>query len=168
MKTRKRLVLASILVVLALALPSTALANKRIWQASISYANELHEVVGSTAQGSAAFGTNLGGGSMFFTVQVRNLSGPPTGAHIHAPASTSENAPIIISLCGAPGPAALATCTFSDGTLSIQGEITSNLLYAWGITPNQFISYLDNGQAYVNVHTALNPGGEARGQIYPR
>jgi len=168
MKTSRRFVIATILVVLALALPSTALANKKVWLASISYANELHTVVGSTAQGSASFGINYGGSSMFFSIVVRGLSGPVSSAHIHAPASTSQTAPPVVTLCGSPAPASLATCTYSDGTLSIQGEITSSQLYSAGITPLQLMNYMDSGQAYVNVHTALNPAGEARGQIYPR
>jgi len=135
MKTRRRFVLATILVVLALALPSTALANKKVWLASISSANEVPPATGSSAQGSASFGISYGGSSMFFSVQVRNLSGPVSGVHIHAPATTSTTAPIIVSLCGNPGPAALATCTFADGTLTIQGEITSSLLFTGNYAP---------------------------------
>jgi hypothetical protein len=33
------------------------------------------------------------------------------------------------------------------------------------IDANTLISHLNSGQAYVNVHTVTNPGGEIRGQI---
>ena len=168
MKHSKRFILILVFVVLVLALPTTALANKKLWTAKLSFANELHQVVGSSARGSAVFSSSVGGGSMSFGVQVQGLSGPVGGVHIHAPATTEQNAPVILTLCGNPAPAAVASCTVTDGTLYIQGTIDSSLLLQWGITNRQFIEYLDNGMAYVNVHTALNPAGEARGQIYPR
>lgn len=62
----------------------------------------------------------------------------------------------------------VATCTMDGSTLIIEGEINAALLAAWGVNPAEFMSWLNNGLAYVNVHTALNPAGEARGQVNPR
>jgi len=171
MKISKRLVVVIVLLILVLALPATALAAKKVWIARLSSANELHEVVGANAYGSSFYGTNIGGGSMAFGMQVNGLSGAPTGAHIHAPADTTQNGPVILTLCGNPGPSATgAACPFdaATGSMTLNGTITSPLLQQWGITPAQLFQYLDTGMAYVNVHTALNPAGEARGQIYPR
>jgi Cu/Zn superoxide dismutase len=168
-KIQRSLIVTTVLALLFV-LPTAALANKKVYQARLTTGAELHQVVGSSAVGSATFGTNPNG-SLHFVIQVRNLSGAPMGAHIHAPADTTQNAPVLIPLCGNPSPNATgAACPFdpSTGTMYVEGDITSNLLAQRGVTPAALMGYLDGGLAYVNVHTALNPAGEARGQIYPR
>ena len=161
-----RLVILVSLVVLVFALPATALAYKQIFYARLTTGAELHQVVGSSAAGNATVIT--GPDATRFGITIRNLSGPPSGVHIHAPATPIQNAPVLITLCGAPPPAAIATCSYDSGTLSIQGEITSSLLAQSGVTGAQFMQYLNDGLAYINVHTALNPAGEVRGQIVPQ
>ena len=168
MKKSRRFLLLMVISLLLLAIPITALANKQVWKARLTSSAEVgHEVVGSSAAGAAVFATNPDG-SLHFIMTVRGLSGDVTGAHIHGPATEAENAPIIISLCGSPGPAAVASCTVTDGDLLVEGDITSSLLASWGLSGGTLRSWMDSGQTYVNVHTALNPAGEARGQIFPR
>lgn len=164
MNRSQRVMVILVLAAMMLALPTAALASKRLFQARLSTGAELHQVVGSRASGSAAFGFNTDG-TMQFQIWVTNLSGQPMGVHIHGPADATQNAPVILSLCGSPGPAVLATCSFSNGTLSISGVITSTNLYQWGLSAEQLVSWMEGGLTYVNVHTALNPAGEARGQI---
>lgn len=167
MRSRASLSLIAILLTaLALALPvSTVVARKAVFKASLSTANELHQVVGSNARGSAVLSTAVDG-SINFVVFVRNLSAPATGVHLHAPADATQNAPVLISLCGNPAPAAAGDCTYdADGNLSISGSIGAAQLSAWGVSGAQFMSYLRDGLIYVNVHTPLNPAGEARGQL---
>ena len=164
MKTQRLLVI-TVLVALLLAVPATAQARKNVWKARLTTGAELHEVVGSTASGSAVFGTNPNG-SIRFQMQVMNLSGPVNGAHIHGPADETQNAPVLITLCGNPTPGVVATCELVDGILRVEGSISSSLLASTGVTGRQFFEYLDAGMLYVNVHTALNPAGEVRGQIY--
>jgi hypothetical protein len=163
----RRLTVILVLVALMLALPTTALASKKLFQARLNTGSELHQVVGSRASGSASFGFGVDG-TMQFQIFVANLTGQPTGVHIHGPADVSQNAPIILTLCGNPGPAVLATCSFSNGTMSISGAITPNNLSQWGITAQTLVGWMEDGLTYVNVHTALNPAGEVRGQIYLR
>jgi hypothetical protein len=167
MRKSTRIILLFILAALILALPTTALANKKIWTARISYANELHEVVGSRASGSASF-ASFPDGTLRFMISVTGLTGQPGGVHVHAPAGADSTAPVLFTLCGAPTPGVLATCDTSDGIMQIQGTITSSFMAQWGVTGADLVGYFDDGQAYVNVHTAANPAGEARGQIYPR
>lgn len=165
MKNRKRIILLGLLLLLILALPASALASKNVYKARLSTGNELHEVSGSNAGGSALFGRTASG--FRFTIIVRGLSGPATGAHIHGPATEAENGPVVVSLCGNPTPAAAVTCTMTDSsTMQVDGVLTSSLMAQWGVTASTFQSWLDNGLLYVNVHTALNPAGEVRGQIY--
>ena len=163
---KHRVVSTVILLSLLLALPMNVLANKRIFKARLSTSNELHTVVGSTATGSFVLGTNPDG-TMHFMLRVINLSGPATGAHIHAPADTTQTAGVKLTLCGGPAPAVTGACTTVDGVLFIEADIPANYLQP-GVTPAMFVGWLDSGLAYVNVHTALNPGGETRGQIIPQ
>jgi hypothetical protein len=154
-------------LLILLLLPGTALAGKRLYTAKLSYANELHEVVGSTAVGSMTLATNVDS-TLRFQMSVQRLSAAPTNAHIHGPASESENATTIVTLCGNPAPASVPVCPGlnADGTWTLSGDIAGHMVR--GMTAGQFYSYLDAGLLYVNVHTALNPAGETRGQLHPR
>ena len=167
MKRNRLMVTLLLAVVLTLVVTSTAFAVKRLYKARLSTANELHEVVGSSATGSAIFARRPDG--LDFMLVVRGLSGAPTGAHIHAPADATQSAGVVITLCGNPGPGATGSCAdgfdAATGTLQIQGQITSSLLAQLGLPAATLDGWLEDGMAYVNVHTALNPAGEARGQI---
>ncbi len=168
MSTKKQRIIFFLLVaLLVVALPTTTvLANKQAWKAAISSANEVHTVVDSTARGTGNFGTNPDG-SLHFLVSVRGLSGEPSGAHLHAPADSSSNAAIVVTLCGGgPGMSVLGTCTFDSGVMTIEGDIMGYHLN--GMTAGAFFANLRDGLVYFNVHTALNPAGEARGQLIPR
>lgn len=168
MSKRKRLLFILVLTAILLAVPMAALARKHVWKARLTTGAELHQVVDSNATGSAVFTTNPDG-SLRFMLFVRGLSGPAVGAHIHAPATTAENAPVVLTLCGNPAPAAAGACTMdADGNLYVEGNIDSSLLAAWGLPGGQLFAWLNDGMAYVNVHTALNPAGEVRGQIGPQ
>ena len=74
------------------------------------------------------------------------LSGQPTAAHFHGPAKAGSNAGVAL---GIPGPITNPT----------EGKAT--------LTPEQAADLLA-GLWYVNVHTAVNPGGEVRGQMVAR
>lgn len=164
MKTRHRIGILLVLLVLVLVLPTAAFANKRLWKAQLTTGAELHEVVGSSARGSMTLGTNPDG-SLRFLMSVRGLSSDVTGAHLHGPADATQNAPVIITLCGNPAPSAAGSCNVVDGVLIVEGNITPSLLAAWGLSGGTFFNYLNNDLVYVNVHTLLNPAGEARGQL---
>jgi hypothetical protein len=168
MTNKQRLMIFAVLIALMLALPAAALANKRIWRGQLTADAELHDVVGSAARGHIFLGTNLDG-SLRVGLQVRGLSGPATGAHLHGPATTEENAGVLITLCGAgPAPSVAGNCNVVDGYLVLEGDITTSILAARGIPGDVLVGYLDDGLIYVNVHTALNPAGETRGQLGPQ
>lgn len=164
MNTRHRILILAVLVALLLALPATAFARKRIWKGRLTTGAELHEVIGSRAAGSVAVTTNPDG-TLHFLMQVRGLSGPVSGVTLNGPATPAENAPTLITLCGAPPPSAAGNCTVVDGILTLEGDITSNLMAQTGVTGATIFNALNNDLAYVNVVTALNPAGEARGQL---
>lgn len=162
MKSAKQLLFLGVLALVVFAIPATALANKQIFKATLTTDAELHEVIGSNARGSAVVGLTPNG--VPFMVSVNGLSGNATMVHIHGPATTDQNAPPVVTLCGAPPPAVLPQCTMENGALKLQGTITTQLV---GMTPAQFVQALQSGLLYINVHTELNPAGEVRGQLYP-
>lgn len=70
------------------------------------------------------------------------LTGPALGAHFHGPGEAGKNAGIALPFKMVHSP--------------IQGTAT--------LTENQATD-LRAGMWYANIHTALNPGGELRGQM---
>jgi hypothetical protein len=163
MKSAKRILFLGLFAAIVFALPVSVLANKMIFISTLTTDAELHDVIGSSARGNGVVATMPSG--IHFQVAVHNLSGDATAAHIHGPAGTDANGPVVVTLCGGPAPAVLAQCTMENGMLKISGVITNQLV---GMTPVEFMNALNNGQLYLNVHTALNPAGEVRGQLYPR
>src|SRR6266436_5197996 len=76
------------------------------------------------------------------------LTAGATASHIHGPADTAHNAPVIFPFSGVPNA--------TSGAIPTQ---------AFSITPSQ-VSDLFNGLYYMNVHTSTFPGGEIRGQLF--
>ncbi len=83
-----------------------------------------------------------------------------TAAHIHK-GKGGENGPVVVTLFKTNSPSARA-----DGLLS-QGTITSAKLEGplAGKDLSDLIGMINNGDAYMNVHTQANPKGEIRGQV---
>jgi sulfur carrier protein ThiS len=80
-----------------------------------------------------------------------DLTGAVTGLHIHGPAATSANAPVIFNLASVHFPAA---------NPAKGGLIFGSVVYS---APQA--ADLLAGLNYVNLHTAANSGGEIRGQL---
>lgn len=101
--------------------------------------------VTTTAGGIANIALDINTGAVNGIVTFSGLSGPAAAAHFHqAPAGT--NGSVVIPLTP---PVAAA------GTISVSAILTPDLLSA-----------LVADQLYLNIHTAANPGGEIRGQIF--
>jgi len=80
--------------------------------------------------------------SLDYKVEYTGLSGPATAAHIHAPAAAGANAPVAVPL-----------------------KSTASPITGASILTDDQVKALMDGKAYINIHTAANPGGEIRGQI---
>ena len=109
---------------------------------------------------TAATGTGtytLSGRTITFTLAVNGLSGPAIGAHIHRGAE-GENGPIIVPF----NHAAVQTGQVATGTIDLDQPIVSG---SSSITSDSLLALFENGNAYTNVHTSANPGGEIRGQV---
>ena len=139
------------------------------YEASLSGAGEVPSNA-STATGTAEI--SVVGPTLLYRVDVTGLSNA-VAAHIHGPAATDENAGILVNLCGTATTPACATGAPYTGVLT--AGTANNLV---GISFDSLQVLLDNGSAYVNVHTNdglgsqnTGPGdlavGEIRGQIEP-
>ena len=111
---------------------------------------------GASAAGMATVTVTGDGASA--TIAVSNftytgLSGAATLGHIHS---------------GDTGVMGGVVLTFTSLTSPITQTFTSaNYTAAAGAPPNyaDFVTQLKAGNAYLNIHTAMCPGGEIRGQI---
>ncbi len=117
-----------------------------IMDAQLDGAQETPPVT-TTALGLAGVRINSTLDSIEVLSQVTGLSGAITGAHFHSGA-VGVAGPIVINLTP------LVSGNRIAGKLSLAGTPTGTL--------NMFL----RGEMYLNVHTAANPGGEIRGQVY--
>jgi len=110
-----------------------------------AYLNGSNEVpaVTTDALGWGSFNISKAGYELEINVATTGLSGPITGAHLHAGAAGS-NGPVIENLT-----------SFISGQ-SIVGAV---------VDPSAYAADIAAGNVYVNVHTAANPGGEIRAQL---
>ena len=111
----------------------------------------------TSASGSASF--ELEDGVMSYVIDVEDITAV-TAAHIHGPAGPGTGAGVIVGLFAGP----------QGGTGDVNGELVSGSFVAADISAatvsmDSLLVLMRNGQSYVNVHTAANPGGEIRGQI---
>lgn len=111
------------------------------------------------ATGQTIFQLSKDGTELSYKLIVANLENV-TASHIHL-AQPGVNGGVVVPLYTS----GLISGT-TNGILA-EGVITSaNLVGALvGLDLSALIDHINNGNAYVNVHTTLYPGGEIRGQI---
>lgn len=82
------------------------------------------------------------------------LTSPAVAAHIHCCGPSGINAPV-----------ALPFSAFPSGTSGTYNQIFDLAISLSGISVAAFITALEAGNTYANIHDANFPGGEIRGQI---
>jgi hypothetical protein len=132
-----------------------------VFHARLSSAEEVAATpVESDARGVAVFRLNREGTELSYRLIVANIENA-VASHIHlAPAGT--NGGVVAFLFGP----SLIEGKFSG--LLAEGTITADDLVnaLAGQSLSALVDELKSGNAYVNVHTQLYPGGEIRGQIW--
>lgn len=98
------------------------------------------------AEGNAYFSFGRGLNEAYLAVVINGLSGPAVGAHIHT---------------GAKGANGGVVYNFTSSLANNRAFVTLDT----SVFPKTLLSLITSGNAYVNVHTANNTGGEVRGQI---
>ncbi len=161
----RRKIVAAAAVIGVLGIGTAALADGLEWNAKpMVGANEV-PANGSTAAAKASFEMEHG----VIAYKIR-MTAPITGAfmaHIHnGPAGA--NGPIVVWLLGDPALGATnPTLNFAKGVTVARGTITAAQLTGplKGKTLDDLLVLLNTGNAYVNMHTRLHPGGEIRAQV---
>ena len=117
-------------------------ASPMKYSAKLDSRQETPRPKGEPVRAGGSFTATVVGTKLTWKLTYSHLSGAGTAAHIHAGAR-GKAGPVIVALCG--------PCTAtSAGTAKISAAVAKTL---------------EDGGAYVNVHTAKNPNGEIRGQI---
>ncbi len=128
-----------------LALTSRSRAATTTFKADLKPSSEVPPNT-TTGSGSGTVTLDSATNKITWNVTFSGLSGPATAVHIHGPAPVGKNAGVLIWLSTKGQPA----------TSPVTGSGTFTAAQAADLT---------NGQCYINVHTAANPGGEIRGQL---
>jgi hypothetical protein len=115
--------------------------------------------VETSASGFAELGVIDGGNRMEYDIIAINID-RVTQAHIHQ-GTSSEAGPVVATLFNASTPTGPTTGELTDGFITsanLEGPLQGKQL-------SDLIALMQNGTAYVNVHTEQNPEGEIRGTI---
>ena len=161
---RKRRVLFLALMLLATAsLIHTTLATEQSEQshfvAVLKGQNQVPPVE-THAQGVFLATLSPDGSQLTFKLHVANIE-EVTASHIHVGASDT-NGPVVAFLFSTESPTGRVDGPLSTGTIT-----AANLVGPLhGESLSALIDAINKGEAYVNVHTTVNPGGEIRGQIF--
>lgn len=122
------------------------------WMSSAQETGTVNPSTPVDARGLCNFTVNSSIDSIWINIQADSLSGPITGAHFHS-GKVGESGPVVVNL-----------------TSFIQGNMISGILtpaspeFTADLNFASFVGKVLSEDIYVNMHTALNPAGEVRGQ----
>ena len=110
-------------------------------------------VVSRRADAASAFAPE----TLYYTLTYSGLTDSTKGAHIHGPASSTQNASVILNF-------APPTTTFTS--YSASGTVPGTLAVP-AIGLDSLVKLFRAQQSYVNVHSKTYTAGEIRGQVVP-
>lgn len=132
---------------------STAPTTKQ-YVATLSPTNEVPPKT-TTGTGVVTF-VDLGT-EIDWTMTLTNMTGV-IASHIHAPGAAGVNAGVIFNLFLPNGATGTLNGVVGHGSLTNSNNPN--------VTLDSLRVLINNGMAYVNVHTTANPGGEIRDQLH--
>lgn len=152
------------LLVVATATVAAPPAQPRNFTAPLSGASEVPSV-DTQARGVAIFQLSPDGSELSYRLIASNIENVMM-AHIHCCTEPDDNAGVVVWLYPEDGPPPDTIDGRHAGTLAT-GTITSaDLVGSFaGMSLDALVDEIVAGNAYVNVHTTQNPGGEIRGQL---
>lgn len=154
--TTKSLIAAAALL---LGVSAQAQAQTVRLTAVLSGGNEAPAAILTGATGTAEVFVNLATKDVNYTIQIFNIPSGTTAGHFHV-GSAGVAGPVVVDL--AP-PRNISNDYVLTGTATA-ASLRPNAergIRDW----DDFIQSLVGGQTYLNIHTAVNPGGEIRGQL---
>ena len=124
--------------------------------ATLNAANELRTPpVNSTATGTALI--VLSGDTLTYTVTATGLTSSVVASHIHVGTPATVSGKVVNGF---------QTNAVTTGTVASGFILLSTLVVSTSqVSGDSLRTLLNTGNAYVNVHTSMNPGGEIRGQL---
>ena len=146
---------AATIVLAAMSCGSSTAPGPKRYVATLSPANEV-PLKTTTGTGVVTFVDN--GTVIDWTMTLTNMINV-TGSHIHGPAVAGVNGNVIIFLFTPITPTGTLNGIVSAGSITNSSNV--------GVSLDSLRVLFNNGNAYVNVHTAANPGGEIRDQNRP-
>jgi hypothetical protein len=160
----KKLTWITLLTLMALLLGvvgAAAATNSRSYQAIMTGGPD---GTNSTATGKAQITFSADGLSLRYVVFVKDLNNT-TQAHIHVAATPGASGPIVLFLYPDNPPPVLIPGFFT-GLLAKRSVTAADLVGPLqGMTLEDLRTAINEGRAYVNVHTTAFPGGEIRGDL---
>src|SRR5713226_6461103 len=142
------------LCLLALAACAPVLRADLIFQATLLPGNEVPPHV-TPASGFITVDLHADLVTLDVTETFADLSSPASAAHIHCCGPAGTNVPVALPLTSFPNA--------TSGTYTHTFDLNTDLI--GGMTAATFVSGLESGDAYANIHDSLFPGGEIRGQL---
>ena len=135
----------ALIVVVSMLFSSLATAAVIPFVSQLSGSQEV-PTVQSTGKGQLQATLDTSTSQLRWTVTYSGLSGPVTAGHFHGPAARMDNAGVAVGF---------------------KPPLDSPIMGETILTPTQMGELMD-GKWYINLHTAMHPKGEIRGQIMPR
>jgi hypothetical protein len=152
---------------------SQGFGNRKVSNQFTAVLNGHNEVPAthSAAQGRLTLTVNADN-TMAFELTYSGLANAATAAHVHF-GQPLVNGAVSFFFCGGGGKAACPAGTAAAGPATVTGTITaadvaaipSQLLPAGDLAA--IVDEIRDGFAYANIHSAVSPGGEIRGQLGP-
>lgn len=138
---------------------SLALAASNTFKAKITGKEEVPAVM-TAAAGHAVFTLSKDGKEITYTLKVKGMENV-TAAHIHAGKKGADGG-VVVGLFAGPKKEGKFSGVLAKGTI-MDKDLVGPLA---GKKVADLVTMIKDGGAYVNVHTAKNPKGEIRGQIW--
>jgi len=159
MKKSRIFLFLTLALLLALVIVTAALAqgNESNFTASLKGRNERPNPVDTNAQGEVIVHISEDESSLSYKLIVANID-EAFAAHIHC-GGPDVAGPVGVTLYG--GPTVTLNGILAQATVT---EPNAGNACGW-VTLADVIAAIRSGDAYVNVHTTANPGGEIRGQL---
>ena len=160
------------ITVAVLMLSAAVSVHAQIYKVALSGSNEIPAVTPG-GSGTAVVVLNSTTHEMRVSANFTGLVGNSTASHIHCCAVQPANAGVATTTPAFVGFPIGVTAGAWDNTynMTLPGTWNAAFITANGGTPanaeTAFISGVAAGRSYLNIHSAISPGGELRGNLVP-